>query len=220
MKTTLPEFITAASGRLGDRVFLYRDGRTISRRFVPPSDPKTPDQRLARARFAQAVRAWGALTDAQRHAWEDYGATRVRTESLWAETKTQNGYGAFLTLSLKRLHLLPGAALPVLPPDTAFSGDTATVTARAGTGEIIWRASRPNTAGVVTELLAQQTRGRTRQPSLEKYRALAFVSFTHERMATVTPRTPGTWACAVRFLCTETGQTTEMVRLPPVEVGL
>lgn len=218
MTNPLPEFIAEASGRLGDRVYLKGKGRVRSRRYVPPRDPRTTKQQTKRSCFAQTVQAWAALTDTQRLAWNDYGATRARTAPAWAEPNTQTGRGAFMTLSLKRLHAQPDADLLTGPPAGPFAGDTITVTAHAGAGEIEWRASGPNAPGVATELLVQKMRRIGGQPCLEKYHAPAVIPFTEECLAATTPLLPGLWACAVRFICMDTGQTTACMFLLPVEV--
>lgn len=216
MQNPLPDFIAEASGRLGDRVYLKGKNKLASRRYVPPRDPRTAGQQQARARFAQAVRAWAALTEAQRTAWDKYGATRPRTAPTWAQTNMQTGYGAFVGLSLKRLHLQADADLLVGPPQSPFVADTVTVTARAGAGEMVWQASGPNAQGVVTELLAQRMRRVGGLPCPEKYRTLGFALFPEGRLAETTPLAPGLWACAVRFIQTDTGRATALAFLPAV----
>ncbi len=218
MTEQLPSFISEASGRLGDRVYLKGGGKLRSRRYKPPTDLRTVPQQTARSRFAQAAQTWAELTEAQRLAWTAYGAARRRTAPTWAETNTQTGYGAFMTLALKRLHAQPQADLRTDPPQAPFSGDTITVAAQAGTGEIVWRASEANAPRVTTELLVQKMRRMGSLPCMEKYRTLAFVPFTGERLAETMPLAPGLWACAVRFVRADTGQATALVSLPAVWV--
>jgi len=218
MNEQLPSFITEASGRLGDRVYLKSAGTLRSRRYQPPADPRTPKQQARRSRFAQVAQAWRTLTEAQRLAWDKFGAARPRTASTWAETNTQTGYGAFMTLMLKRLHAQPNADLRTDPPDTPFAGDTIVVTVQAGAGEIVWRSSGSNAPNVVAELLAQPMRRTTSPPNLEKYRTLAFAAFSDKHGAETTACAPGLWACAMRFVHMGTGQTTALTVLPPVWV--
>lgn len=218
MNEQLPSFITEASGRLGDRVYLKGAGTLRSRRYEPPTDPHTAKQQTVRARFAQTAQAWAKLSEAQRLAWDKFGAARSRTASTWAETNTQTGYGAFMTLMLKRLHAQPQADLRTGPPPAAFAGDIIAVTAQAGAGEIVWQSLGSNAPNVVTEMLAQPMRRTTSLPNLEKYRTLAFAAFSNEHGAETTACAPGLWACAVRFVHTDTGQTTALTVLPPVWV--
>ncbi len=218
MKEQLPSFITEASGRLGDRVYLKGRGKVRSRKYVSPLDARTAKQQTRRSGFAQVSQTWRMLTEAQRLAWDRYGAARRRTAPTWAETNTQTGYGAFLSLSLKRLHAQPDADLRTGPPSAPFAGDTIAVTAQAGAGEIVWQASGPNAPGIVTELLAQPMRRVGSLACPEKCRTQAFVSFTDERIAETTPLAPGLWACAVRFVHVDTGQAAALVFLPPVWV--
>jgi len=218
MTQQLPSFITEASGRLGDRVYLKGQGKVRSREYKTPRDPRTERQQTTRSRFAQVSQTWRTLTEAQRLAWGKYGSTRRRTAFTWAETDTQNGYGAFMTLALKRLHAQPNADLLTGPPDAPFAGDTITVMAQAGAGELVWQASGVNAPGVVTELLAQPMRRAANLPSPEKYRTAAFAQFTETRLGETTSCAPGLWACAVRFVHAGTGQTTALTVLPPVWV--
>lgn len=219
MTHELPDFITEASGRLGDRVYLKGKNKVVSRKYVPSPDPRTTSQRLARTRFAQAARAWAVLSDEQRRAWDAYGATRRRTAPTWADTNTQTGYGAFMTLAVKRLHAQPDAGPIVWPPNAPFAGDTLTLTAHAEAGAIAWQASGPNALGIVTELLVQPMRRASSSPSMEKYRTLTFTAFTEQNQKAATPLAPGLWACAVRFTDLATGQTTALAMLPPVWVS-
>ncbi len=218
MNEQLPEFIAEASGRLGDRVYLKGGGRLRSRKYTPSPDPRTAKQQTRRSCFAQVSQTWRTLTETQRTAWNEYGAGRARTAQTWAETSTQTGYGAFMTLMLKRLQAQPDADLRTGPPEALFAGDTVTVTAQAGVGEIAWQASGPNAPGVATELLAQPMRRMQGLACPEKYRALAFVSFTDMHAAERTPLAPGLWACAARFVHKSTGQAAALVFLPPVWV--
>ena len=218
MNEQLPNFITEASGRLGDRVYLKGGGKVRSRRYHSPRDPRTAGQQGVRSRFAQASQSWRTLSEAQRTAWNAYGATRQRTAPTWAETNTQNGYGAFMSLALKRLHAQPDADLLVGPPAAPFAGNAVATTAQAGAGKIVWRASGPSVPGVVTELLAQKLRRVGGAASPEKYRTVAFAAFAEGHLTETTALAPGLWTCAVRQVHTDTGQATALRFLPPVWV--
>lgn len=206
MNTPLPDFITDASGRFGDRVFLTGT-KMRSRRYVVPRDPRTPKQQQARARFAQAVQAWAALPEPQRWAWDTWAAAGART-----------GYGAFLSLAVKRLHVQPNADVRMPPPQAAFSSRLPTITAtNAGAAEIVWEMSGPSMPGMVIELLVQPLRRAGSPPSPDKYRTAAFAAADTHQLAR-TPLAPGLWACAVRAVHPGTGQVSSLTLLPAVRV--
>src|SRR5512146_269128 len=61
------------SGRFGDWVYFVRNGKQCRRRFVVPTDRRTPGQLRTRATFAAASKYWSHsldLTDSERDAWE------------------------------------------------------------------------------------------------------------------------------------------------------
>jgi hypothetical protein len=69
-----PGFETALlSGRFGDWVYYVRNGRQFRRRYVVPTDRRSPGQLRTRANFAGAVKYWShtaELTEQDRAAWE------------------------------------------------------------------------------------------------------------------------------------------------------
>lgn len=56
-------------GKLGDRVYYYREGVLIYRTYVIPVQPGTPAQLAWWAVFRAAVTAWHALTGPVQGAW-------------------------------------------------------------------------------------------------------------------------------------------------------
>ena len=63
------------SGRCGDWVFYLRDGKQQRHLYVKPKDPRTPRQRLWRARFSAASKKYSySLTEEQRDACIAAGA--------------------------------------------------------------------------------------------------------------------------------------------------
>lgn len=56
-------------GKLGSRVYYYRDGELVSRLYVIPVQPGTPAQLAWWLQFRNAVTAWHALTPAARTIW-------------------------------------------------------------------------------------------------------------------------------------------------------
>lgn len=66
--------IETFTGRLGNIVFVNRkaDGapQAQARAFVPPSNPQTSNQDVARSNFGQASSAWTAFSAANKAAWQ------------------------------------------------------------------------------------------------------------------------------------------------------
>jgi hypothetical protein len=72
------------SGRWGDWVYYLRGNKQCRRRYVLPTDPRTPGQLRSRAAFGAASKAWSEscqLTEEDRRSWRAAGAkvqSRVR----------------------------------------------------------------------------------------------------------------------------------------------
>ncbi len=77
---------TACRGRVGNLVMVNRYGRQYARAYVKPRNPDTPAQRAGRSAFAAAVRAWQALPDDEKRAWD-----------LASRRKRARGYNAFIS---------------------------------------------------------------------------------------------------------------------------
>ena len=99
------------SGRVGDLVYVAssRYGQIV-RKFVPPSNPRTPSQQNNRSRFSGVVSSWRGLEPAQRLAW-CLSATENRLRL--------NGYNYYIQVNARRAHL--DLSLFTLPPDPAPS---------------------------------------------------------------------------------------------------
>lgn len=83
---------------------------------------------------------------------------------------------------------------------------------------ILFSADRPNSSGVVTELLLQRLPGRNCRSYRDKYRHQKFVAFTQGGLEATVPAQPGWYACGVRFVNVTTGQDTPVAELGVVGV--
>ncbi|HOW83648.1 MAG TPA: hypothetical protein PK573_13885 [Spirochaetota bacterium] len=60
---------TGMSGTVGRFVFYRWNDRTVMRLYVVPRNPDTPAQRANRGLFRDAMKAWQALADDEKAAW-------------------------------------------------------------------------------------------------------------------------------------------------------
>ena len=209
--------IKGVRGRMGDAVFVREaNGSYGVRSYTTPRNPRTPAQIAVRQRFVQATTAFRNLDAAHLALWEEYAAAHGHTDPDTGQVFTPNPITLFVALSTKYLQVNPTGAIPLAPPTEAFAGDTITVSATAGAGQITFAASGANASGVETELLLQKLATPNRRPRPKEYRSADFVTFaggTSGSTATV-PTAPGYYAAAYRFVKTATGQDTLPVPIP------
>jgi hypothetical protein len=218
-------------GRVGDLVFLPQpNGRAIVRRMPTKPPRRTALQEVAAERVTLVAAVWKALTQEEGEAWNRYAENPHPALPQGGGSVPRRGYNAFLALSTKRLQMFPDEPLPRLPPTSAFLGDGIVIVAQAsvplpqppfqdeplGEGAILFSASGPNAAGVVTELLVQPLKSLHRKPLTKEYKSRGFVAFAGEPVSI--PCEPGPYACAIRFVRTDTGQETAIVPLGKVVV--
>ena len=86
----------------------------VRRRYVPPTDRRSPAQLLRRSAFARVVAGWRILTDGQRATWTP-AAEGVHSRSRLGKTYRLTGYLLFLKINLTLAY--QGLALVVTPPD-------------------------------------------------------------------------------------------------------
>ncbi|HRZ29123.1 MAG TPA: hypothetical protein P5346_02925 [Spirochaetota bacterium] len=61
--------ITSIRGTVGGLVFYQRNGKTVSRTWIMPPNPRTQKQQSNRARFAQAMAAWQGLRAGEKQSY-------------------------------------------------------------------------------------------------------------------------------------------------------
>lgn len=198
------------SGSSGPVTFkLTKEGTIVSERSTP-TNPNTPAQQAARARFTTAARTFRNFTQAQEEAWSVYANTLEGLDRVTGSNESYSAINAYIKLATKYLQVNPGSTPPVNPPTTAFVGDNFVVTATAGTGKVTFTASGSNSANTKTELLLQPVASRLRNPQRNGYRTKAFVSFGSGNSTFSVNVPPGWYATGYRFVNTKTGQTTEV----------
>ncbi|MBS1712697.1 MAG: hypothetical protein JST30_00020 [Armatimonadetes bacterium] len=212
--------VNAVRGKIGTVVFMNAKSGPTARVKAGVRNPKSLAQRAVRGYLSKAAKTFEGLTSAQADAWNAYGAGQVRHNPVTGETYPLSGISAYVELAVKFLQLTPTGTLPVTPPATDFTGDTITLTATAGTGQITLTASGASQLGVTCEVLLQKLPGRNRKPNPDGYVHAAFKLFASGSLDLVVPVPPGFYAAAYRFVKNTTGQATDLVALPVQTVTL
>lgn len=209
-----------ARGKMGTVVFTAAKNGPTARVKASVKNPKTASQRTVRAYLTRAAKTFKGFTTAQYNAWNAFGATQVRSNPITGETYTLSGISAFVELTTKFLQVSPNGTIPLAPPTSDFTGDTVTVTATAGVGQVTFTGSSPNGSGITTELLLQRLPSRNRKPNPEGYVSAGFRAFAPGSLEFVATVPAGFYAAGYRFVRTATGQATDIVALPVQTVTL
>ncbi|MCW5939605.1 MAG: hypothetical protein KF884_01230 [Fimbriimonadaceae bacterium] len=108
---------------------------------------------------------------------------------------------------------------PTLPPASPFGGDAARLAVEGLAGALRYTSDRPNSSGVVTELLGLSVRSALAEPRDRDFRVLERVAFVPGGLSAEVAAKPGRYAVAARYVLRATGQATGVLRLGVVEVG-
>jgi len=101
------------SGRVGSVVYVNSRFGQIVRQFIPPRNPRSPQQQKTRSDFGAVSSRWRALDPAQRIAWCIASADSY-TVSRTGRRVALNGYNYFVRVNAARAHL--GLSQFDLPP--------------------------------------------------------------------------------------------------------
>jgi len=206
-------------GKAGSVVMVQMsDGRTIIRPRTIPRNPRTPKQQASRALMKRATEAYRNLAPEQLQAWQVYTDKLQAWQQGQGVNKTLRVCDIFISLSVKYLQIHPGESVPVYPPDDLFSGDAVQVTAQGEAGRVRFKTDIPNQPGVLTELLLAPTSSPIAQPNLHAFRHMTFIAFQSGSLETTVPAGEGWHAAAIRFVRSNTGQTTPLLRVGMVRV--
>ncbi len=206
------------SGKAGSAVFVRTKNGVYLRSRTVPKNPNTASQSAVRRHFGKAVSVWRGLTPAQANAWRSYAQKIVRVDTADGTSRTLTGYTAFMALAGKFLQVKPSSPVPLTPPAFGFVGDSIFVVAAGGTGVVTFTASSLNSFSVRTELLLQRAASQNAMPKPRGYRTQMFAGFVVSPFNTNVTAAPGYYVPAYRFVNTLTGQSTELIVLPMVQV--
>lgn len=208
------------SGTLGNGVWVRSREGSVVRQRVTPANPDTPPQVAARGRLTEATRLFKTFTQAQEEAWSEFAETLGSRDAVTGKATVPTAINAFVKLATKWRMVNPTGAIPTTPPTEPYSGDNLTWTALASTGKITFTGSGPNSDDTTTEFLVQRLASRVRNPQKKAYRSKGFKQLTPGSLSFVVDTTPGWYAVAIRYVNTSTGQETDLVHLPLVQVTI
>ncbi len=218
-KARLSIILEDVRGKAGPVVFAEsRQGLVVKPR-ITPANPDTAAQQSARSYFGRSASAFKNMSVSQANAWENYAQT-IHKETVTGKKYNPTGISAFIALSSKFLQVTPAGTIPLTPPSTGFTGDNISITATAGTGVINVTSSGANTANCTTEILLQPLASPHVNPQKGKFRHKEFVSFPSGSSPVPINVGAGWYAVAYRFVNKLTGQVTQPVQIPLVQVSL
>lgn len=105
--------ITNMSGKSGGSVFAFNRAGSYVRRWAKPTNPMSDLQTAVRQAFGASARAYGALTEAQRNAWKQFGIDNPRVDRL-GDSRAMQAMQAFISANQNRHTIgLPAVDEPV-----------------------------------------------------------------------------------------------------------
>ena len=103
-------------GRKGSVIYSETRHGKVAREYVPPRNPRTPEQQGHRDNVRAVTSRWSSLTQDQRGAWCSATANKVLVNEAGRRVHL-NGYHLFVSLNVRRADLaLPQFDLPPAEP--------------------------------------------------------------------------------------------------------
>ncbi len=210
--------ISAMSGKQGDQVYSQTRNGAVRKSRVIPTNPNTPAQASSRGNFAVATVAYSQMGASLLLQWEAYAASLRVTDPITGRAYSPAPGTVYTGLTSKYLQVNAGGAPPLLPPKSAFTGDTITVSASGLASHVTFTASAANATNVVTELMVQKLPNTNRKPAKGQDRPVGFAAFAGTELTQTVPLPAGRYSCAYRFVNKDTGQMTSIVGIEIVIV--
>lgn len=219
-KIAFTPVVSNARGKTGQAVFTKTRSGSIIRLRVKPKNPRTVAQTTVRANLTEASRTYKGLSSSDVLSWQNYAATVTKRNAVTGQHYNPSAITAFNGLATSFLEMTPGGSIPTTPPTTPFVGDSVTITAVGGSGDITYTASAANATGVNTYLLLQKLVSANREPNPKGYRIGVIHHFVSGTLTNViSGLAPGTYAVAYKFGQVADGQTSLPVVIGKVTVS-
>lgn len=181
MKVRAPLHSVDVRGRFGVAiVFSIWRGANYARTFTIPTNPRTARQLSIRAFLTTASRAWNALTDAQRTAWDAFAQLQSRTD-VFGEPIKATGINEYVALSViaQDLGQAPVSDPPLTDAPAVLAGAAAAPGVGAGEIDVTWTGADGDFADVwVTSLLPSGRKPSGNLYSHYSYTAIAALTET------------------------------------------
>lgn len=140
MKVRAPLHSIDVRGRFGVAlVFSIWRGANYARTFTIPTNPRTARQLTIRAFLTTASRAWNALTNAQRTAWDAFAQLQSRTD-VFGEPIKATGINEYVALSViaQDVGQVPVSDPPITDAPAVLAGAAADPNLVPGEIEFAW----------------------------------------------------------------------------------
>lgn len=174
MKIRAPLHSMDARGRFGvGFVFSIWKGMSTARVFSVPVNPRSSRQMVIRALLTSASRAWAALTDANRDAWDAWALLQNR-KNIFGQDQKVSGYNEYCSLSVLAADVgeTPVSSPPADPAPVMVTDGAIAEGAAGGEIDVTWTAGQDGFVDVwATGVLPVG-----RQPRESDYRHLAYVA--------------------------------------------
>ena len=217
-KANLGPIVERVSGELGSEVFSRGRSGPVIRNAPTYKFKPTPAMQQSADTFGQAMAFFNALSRDESKQWNAWAKTQWRHNDVTGQPYRPTGHNVFVGLTCKFLQINPGGTPPTLPPAGSFTGDAIRVDVFEDNGILLFLGSGANHAPTKTELLIQKLPTRLRQPT-DKFVSVTFFSFSGVSDYYPLNVVPGIYVPAYRFVNAATGQMTERIALPEVEIA-
>ena len=217
-KVNLSADLETVRGEIGGEIYTKRRSGLIIKAPPQYKFKLTPAMQQTSDTFTQATELYKTMSREQAKAWNAYADGLVRHNDVTGQPYHPTGRNTFLGLTCKFLQINPGASPPLTPPAGSFVGDRITVAAFEDNGLLLFLADGANHAPTRTELLLQKLPSQFRQPT-DKFVSVTFFVFSGVSDYYAINVPPGIYVPATRFVNAATGQMTERIALPEVEIA-
>ena len=209
MKLKYSALVDDAAGKDGNLVTRRsRSGPTATPR-VYPDRTRTVRNTAATKNLGDSATEFTNLTDSQIEAWNRWGGSRTKTNTLNGVKYRQAGVNAYVELTSVFKMCAPGQASPALPPTSSFSGGNLRFTVVAQPSKLIVVASGPLAADSAIEISVAPVASRARKLPKDGYVSQGFfVPEAADGYEMEVPLSASIYAVQVRYVNTATGQAT------------
>lgn len=219
-KTSFSGVTGNVGGKMGGLVFVrLPSGVSSMRDLTVGANPRTAAQQAWRKALGAATKLYATLTEEEFASWQGYIECLHRSRPGYSLRTAPRVYNVFVATTAKFIAVNPGVEPPRMAPSELFTGDGVSVSVEGVAGAVRFRASVPNTVGVVTELLLQPLASPGQRGEAGKYRGQGYQAFAAGAMSVDVPCRKGPALTAVRFVHRATGQASALVPLGRVAVG-
>lgn len=180
---------------------------------------KTIARSLSQNNMQNAAAEFANLSPTDKATWNSAASGILQLNPITGQHYPMTGISYYCSLAIIFKMGSPGQRPPTAPPGSAFTGDSITITATGGTGQITWTGSAQQGAGIKTMFLTQLLPYDGRKPNPQGYRTLRTSPIPASPFQVNQNIGRGVYAVGYRFMKVTTGQATAPVYLANVTVS-